>query len=154
MLLVAVLLTRSQAQILEDDAWTYGGLLAVEMDSQVATLDGVVELFAHRLAEVYVDLADIPLLEGIWGQTVGHLEAELGSVLYSEGVSQIGGVSRVIIEVAVVAEEGADACALPVERVETEGGIALDESFLAGGVDECLHRSGKVDVGHGVEPIE
>ena len=154
MLLVAVLLTWTQTHVLEDDTGTDRGLIAVVMERQVTTLDGVVELLAHGPAELYVDVADIPLLEGFLGQAFSQLETELGLVLDGEGIGQIGGIARVIVIVAVVAEEVADTCALSIEGREAEGAIALDETFLAGGVDECLHRSGEVDVRHGVEPVE
>ena len=76
MLLVAVFLPRAQTHVLEHDTWTDGGLLAVVVECQMATLDGVVELFAHGLAELHVDIADIPFLQSLLRQSVGHLETE------------------------------------------------------------------------------
>ena len=78
-------------------------------------LDGVGELFARGLAELDVDMSDIPFLAHIDGQTVGELESELRFVLNSEGVGQIRGIVGVVIIVAVVAEQIVDACPFSVE---------------------------------------
>ena len=108
------------------------------MDGEMSTLDGVVEHLTGRLAELYVDMADIPLLQRFLRESVNHLQSELGLVGYGNGVSEIGGVVWGEIIIAVVAEESADATALAVEGRYAEGTALRNECFLAGGVDELL----------------
>ena len=72
---VTELLAWAQAQVLEDDTRTDGGVIPIEVDGQVAALNTVGELLASHLAEVHGEVADIPFVEGALGQTVGQLEA-------------------------------------------------------------------------------
>ena len=64
---VAELLTRTQPEVLQDDVGTDRRILAVETDGEVTALDAVGELFAHTLAELYGNIANIPLLKCLWG---------------------------------------------------------------------------------------
>ena len=120
----------------------------------MTALDTVGELFAHALAELYGDVADVPLLEGFLGQVVGQLETELCLSGHLEGVGEVGGKIVVVIVVAVVTEKGGDAVPLPVESRDVEGILRLDERLAAGGIDEGLKGVGEVDVGHAVEGEE
>ena len=124
------------------------------MDREMTSADGVVELLASGLAEVDIDIADIPFAGDFVGQSAGQLEAQLCFPVDGKGICQIGGVTGVVIEIAVVAHEVADAGSLAVEVGDAEGRSALDEPFGAGGVDERLHGCGEVDVADGVEGVE
>ena len=120
------------------------------MNREMASLDGVFELLTRRLAEVDIDIADIPFAGDFVGQSAGQLEAQLRFPVDGKGICKIGGIAGVIIIVAVVAHEIADAGSLTVEIGDAEGRSTLDEAFRFGGVDKRLHRGGEVDIADGV----
>ena len=93
-------------------------------------------------------MSDIPFVECLVRDTLGQLETELRLVGYGYGVGEIRGITRVVIIVAVVAQQCIDAAALPIEGSCAKGTARLDEALLTGGVDELLDGVREVDVGH------
>lgn len=102
------------------------------MNGEITALYRIGKHLAGRLAEVNIQLADIPLAQGHIGQAVCQLEPELGLVIYSKGISQVRGIARTVIIVAIVTQQRADTGALGIEVIDTEGRLALDETLVAG----------------------
>ena len=104
----------------------------------MATTGAIGELLACRLAELDIDIADVPLAESFVGETISQLETQLSLVIYQEGISQIRGVAAVVIIVAVVAEEGTHSTTFPIERTHAEGIALVDLRLGKGRVEERL----------------
>ena len=131
-LLVTVLLTWAQTEVTQHHARHDGRLFSIKMNGKITALYGVGKHLAGRLTEVNIQLADIPLAQGHIGQAVCQLEPELGLVIYSKGISQVRGIARTVIIVAIVTQQRADTGALGIEVIDTEGRLALDETLVAG----------------------
>ena len=74
------------------------------MNGQVAALDRVGELVGIRFAEHHIDIADVPFVQSLRGQTFCQLEPEVSLVVHRKGISEIRGVVGVVIIVTVIAE--------------------------------------------------
>ena len=130
--LVAILLAWAQTEVTQHHARHDGRLLTIEMNGEITALYRIGKHLAGRLAEVNIQLADIPLAQGHIGQAVCQLEPELGLVIYSKGISQVRGIARTVIIVAIVTQQRVDTGALGIEVIDTEGRLALDETLVAG----------------------
>ena len=85
---------------------------------------------------------------------VGQLQLQLHLPVDDEGVGQIRSETRLIIIVAVVAQQGTDALALGIEVADVEG-VALLEMALTGRRPyQAVSLSRKTDHADGVEGIE
>ena len=153
-LLEAEQLAWAQSHVLQHHTWADGRLLAVEEYVQVAAMHRVGRLFAHGAAEHDVDIADIPLAHGLFGQSVDQLQAQLRAVGRVDGIGQVGDVAGLVIVVAVVAHEGAYAAALVFEHAHAEGVAAMDECIGSRRVDEPAGCVGEAHVGNAVEGEE
>ena len=72
-------------------------------------------------------------------------------VIYCKGVGQVRGVIGIIIIVTIVAHQCTDTGTLSIEIGNAEGFAGLDETLLAGGVDQLVHGLRKIPVAHGIE---
>ena len=84
---------------------------------------------ARRLAQLHPDIAYIPGMQGLRGQRVGQLEAHLGTIAHIERVGQITGIAGLIVIVAVIAEQLAQAGTLCIEGSHIEGVAFLGLGF-------------------------
>ena len=117
----------------------------------VAKSHGVGELLHHVAPHLKIYVADIPLPAYLRRQTVGILQLHLRLVLRRQGVSQICSVARLIVEVAVVAQQCRHTCALGVERRHVEGVALVHQRLSRCRIDEMLSLNGEVHVGQCVD---
>ena len=88
------------------------------------------------------------------GNVAGHLEAQLGLAVDDEGVGQIGGILGLVVIVAVVAQQLADALALGLEVGHDEG---VATAYLGIGQARAYHAvglGGEAEIAYGVEQAE
>ena len=117
----------------------------------VATCHGVGELLHHVTPHLKIYVADIPPSAYLRGQTVGILQLDLCLVLRCQGVSQIGGIARLIIEVAVVAQQCRHTCAFGIERRHVERVALVHQRLSRCGIDEPLSLNGEIHVSQCVD---
>ena len=96
-------------------------------------------------------MPDIPLLAYLRGQTVGILQLHLRLIHSSKGVSQICGIARLIVEVAVVAQQCRHTCTLGFERRHVERVALVHQRFCRCRIDEMLSLNGEVHVSQCVD---
>ena len=93
------------------------------------------------LAHIDIDAPDIPLALGFIGDAVGHLQSQLCLAVDHEGVGKIGGITRLVIVVAVVAQQGADARTLGFQFADDKGVTATDGGLVQGAVNQAVSLS-------------
>ena len=152
-LLVAEQLTGPQAHVLQQHTWTYRRILLVATpeDVEAAPAQAVGNRLAHGASQLQVGVADVPLLHGLLGQSVGQLYAQLCAVWHVQRVGKVCGVAGVEVVIAVVAQQGADTGAFSLQGTYAEGLVLMDNGLGSGGVDEPAGNLGKADIGNAVE---
>ena len=151
---VAVEAAREEAHGAEDDRRAHGRAAAVEAHGETAAANGVVQLFHELSPHVDAHVAHVPLAAGR-GRNVGRRpEAQLHAAGGRHGVGQVRGVGRLVVEEAVVAQQGADARALALEGAHVEGVAGPQAGFGAGGLHQAVGRGREVLVAQGVDGEE
>ena len=151
---IAIELTRAQLHIGHEHTGTDGWFIAREADGEIATAERIGRLFHKGFAHVDVDTSDIPLVLGSLGHIVGQLEAQLCLSVHLEGIGKIGGIVRLEIAIAIVAQQGIDTIALSIEIGKIEGVAPMNQGFGKGAMNQTVSMSRKSEIAHAVEHIE
>ena len=59
---ITELLSRTESEVLQNDIRTDRGILAVETNGKVSTVDAIGELLSHILSELYSNITDVPFV--------------------------------------------------------------------------------------------
>ena len=139
-------------------------MLAAEHHLQRTTAHDAVGLVSGGTAQAHARGTDIPRLQRPIGQRVGQLQAQGGvigaqrmsflSTCRTDGVGEERGVVGLIIVVAVVAEELAQAGSLVIKILGAEGIARQQRALHQRRVDEVLHSRGEADIGKRVNTEE
>ena len=106
----------------------------------------VEERVAIFFPHVDIDLSDAPFPLCHGGHIVGFLETQQNLARHTDGVGEVGGIGRLVIEITVVAEERADASALPVERGDIEGIAVVDLRLILCRLQQTVRLRWKIEV--------
>ena len=118
---------------------------------QEATPDAVCHLLAGTLTELHPDVAHIPGMQGLFRQRIGQLQTQFCPVAHVEGICQVTGVARLIIVVAVVAEQLTETCALGIQCGHVERVAFPGLRLILRGVYQRLHLRREVHVAQRVD---
>ena len=91
---------------------------------------------------------------GLDGNVVGHAQLQLGATVDDKRVGEIGGVAGLIVVIAVVAQEAADALTLGIEAADDKGVALMDLGLGGRGVDEAVGLGREAEIAHAVEGVE
>lgn len=102
---VTVIALGHHAYVLRDDTSLYRRLLAVEVHCDVSERLAVEERVTIIFSHIDIDLSDAPFTLCHGGHIVGFLETQQDLAGHTDGVGEVGGIGRLVIEITVVAEE-------------------------------------------------
>ena len=85
---------------------------------------------------------------------LSHTELQLRLAIHNKGIGKIGGVSRLVIIVAVVTQQGADTLALCIQLGHDKRVVAMNLSLIHGSTDQTVCMTREVKIAYAVNHIE